>query len=234
MSIPIYPSRLAFVRTGRVDVHHTLPVVTVSAVVTAITIIFHVPIAAVPEASPGVSQSAHHHGGSPLAEVFIPMIGAARAVAAVTTRVPIVVSVAIPTIVLARGVISATRRRRPAPPWRAARRTLAVATRVEPPRCRRRGASPLERCRSAEQNKQQSSARARSHLDLQDVVTTNTLVVHVVIGIVGIATVLILNKCKPVTASSATKEQSTTSGGRAYRRLLAERGAGMSQRTRRP
>jgi hypothetical protein len=36
----------------------------------------------------------------------------------------------------------------------------------------------------------------KTHLDLQDVVAANALVVHLVVSIIGIATILILDKCE--------------------------------------
>lgn len=36
-----------------------------------------------------------------------------------------------------------------------------------------------------------------AYLDLQDVITSDPLVMHVVIGIIGISTVLVLHKCEP-------------------------------------
>lgn len=35
-------------------------------------------------------------------------------------------------------------------------------------------------------------------LDLQKIISTNALIVHLVVSVIGIATALILNECKPV------------------------------------
>ncbi len=62
-------------------------------------------------------------------------------------------------------------------------------------RKRRRGTSPLERG-----NKLASpsgrGAWCLPYLDLQDVIATDSLVVHIMIRIVSIATIFVLNKCE--------------------------------------
>jgi hypothetical protein len=44
---------------------------------------------------------------------------------------------------------------------------------------------------------------ALAYLDLQDVVTADALVVHLVVRIIGVATILILNKCEPIVSRLA-------------------------------
>ena len=73
-----------------------------------------------------------------------------------------------------------------------------------------------------------------SYLDLQQVVSANTLVVHLMIRIVCIAATLILNKGEPGRQSDIMRNTSIRRVMVTYRRLDAVRGAGMSQRTRRP
>lgn len=48
----------------------------------------------------------------------------------------------------------------------------------------------------------------RAYLDLQDIVTTDALVVHVIVGIIGITTILVLDKRKPVKLVSSTRRRS--------------------------
>lgn len=76
-----------------------------------------------------------------------------------------------------------------------------------------------------------------AYLDLQDVITSDPLVMHVVVGIIGISTVLILHKCEPDDGGvSKQRPGQGVSGWReyAYSLLEALRGAGMSQRTSLP
>lgn len=76
-----------------------------------------------------------------------------------------------------------------------------------------------------------------AYLDLQDVITTDSLVMHVVVGIIGISTVLVLHKREPDDGGvSKQRPGRGVSGCRvyAYSLLEAERGAGMSQRTSLP
>lgn len=72
----------------------------------------------------------------------------------------------------------------------------AVTTRVEAPRSGRRRAGPL-------QLRQRCSMQVRgsggTYLDLQQVITTDALVVHLVIGIISITARLILNECEAMT-----------------------------------
>lgn len=93
--------------------------------------------------------------------------------------------------------------------------------------------------------------RRRTYLDLQGIISTDSLAMHLMVGIVGIAAVFILHERKAVCRSAQLLVQS---GGRksgrlggaeggvwrlgerdlSYSLLEAERGAGMSQRTKRP
>jgi hypothetical protein len=82
--------------------------------------------------------------------------------------------------------------------WRAttARRsavTAAVTTRVETPGSRRRSSSPLIRCENAIDAEQSDN----TYLNLQQVIATDPLVVHLMVRIISIATALILHECKP-------------------------------------
>jgi hypothetical protein len=108
--------------------------------------------------------------------VTVTSIGAARAVT-VATAVPIVVAIAVAALLLARGVVTsaAAGRRRTATTGRARSTALAVPARLEPPRSRGRGASPL---------------------NLQEVVAAHALVMHLMVGIVGVTPVLVLYKGK--------------------------------------
>jgi hypothetical protein len=71
------------------------------------------------------------------------------------------------------------------------------------------------------------------YLDLQDVVAAHALVVHVVVCVIRIAAILVLHESKPENDSQMLQRLSS-SGGATYNLLLADRGAGMSQRTSRP
>ena len=151
-----------------------LAVITIGAVITAVTVIAVVLVVA----------------------VTVAMVRAPGAVASVTTvtagvAVPIVVPIAVAAVVLAGRVIATAASGGGAATARAgaAGSALAVATRVEAPRCRGRGTSPL---------------------DLQDVIATNTLVMHVVVRLVGVAAVLILYKCKQTAAGRAGSRNVTT------------------------
>lgn len=46
-----------------------------------------------------------------------------------------------------------------------------------------------------------------THLNLEQVVTTNALVVHLVVSIVGITTALVLNEGKPMALSAQKPER---------------------------
>lgn len=70
-----------------------------------------------------------------------------------------------------------------------------------------------------------------AHLNLQKVIATNALVVHFMVSVIGVATALILDKSKAVEISTAVAVVNVLT---TYRRLEDVRGAGMSQRTRRP
>jgi hypothetical protein len=72
------------------------------------------------------------------------------------------------------------------------------------------------------------------HLDLQDLVTAHALVVHLVIGIISVAAIFVLNESEAAAPVNKTLTAISLPEGYPYSRLLAERGAGMSQRTRRP
>lgn len=87
-----------------------------------------------------------------------------------------------------------------------------------------------KRCRAAVQC-------LNTNLDLQHIVASNTLVVHLVVGIVGISSVFVFDEGKAATLMSVTfveKWQSLEASGYTDSLLDADRGAGMSQRTRRP
>lgn len=74
-----------------------------------------------------------------------------------------------------------------------------------------------------------------AYLDLQDVITSDPLVMHIVVGIIGISTVLVLHKREPDGGVSKQRPAGMFRDGvRAYSLLEAERGAGMSQRTSLP
>lgn len=74
-----------------------------------------------------------------------------------------------------------------------------------------------------------------AYLDLQDVITSDPLVMHIVVGIIGISTVLVLHKREPDGGVSKQRPGGMFRDGvRAYSLLEAERGAGMSQRTSLP
>lgn len=75
-----------------------------------------------------------------------------------------------------------------------------------------------------------------AYLDLQNVVATNPLVMHVVVGIISITAVLVLHKRKPdlVVSNQYPAGCSGIEGMYAYSLLEADRGAGMSQRTSLP
>jgi hypothetical protein len=72
--------------------------------------------------------------------------------------------------------------------------------------------------------------RSWTHLDLQQVVAANALVVHLVVRVVSIAPALVLDKGEPAPLAPAACGCLVLT----YSLLDAERGAGMSQRTRRP
>jgi hypothetical protein len=101
-------------------------------------------------------------------------IGATRAITGVAA-IAVIVTVAVATIVLPRRVVAATRAGRPTTGRRAARATLPLRGAVKAPRSRGGSTSPL---------------------DLQNVVATDTLVVHIMVGVIGIAAVLVLDERK--------------------------------------
>jgi len=108
--------------------------------------------------------------------ITVPCIWAPGPVA-IASAVTIIVAVAVPAIILTRRIITgaAPGRRGPTTTRRTRSATITVTTRLKPPRSRRRSACPL---------------------DLQDIVTADALVVHLVISIVRIAAILILDKRK--------------------------------------
>lgn len=69
-----------------------------------------------------------------------------------------------------------------------------IASRVEPPRCRWWSTSPLE-CVSVVGCEQQVPI---TDLNIQKIVTSDALVVHLVVSIISVATALVLHKCKAV------------------------------------
>lgn len=71
-----------------------------------------------------------------------------------------------------------------------------------------------------------------AYLNLQKIITANALIVHLMVGIISITSILILDKGKPRDRVSGAQPESSET--RTYSLLEAERGAGMSQRTRRP
>jgi len=110
-------------------------------------------------------------------DVTVPIaVRAARTIAGVAA-VAVIIAVTVTTVVLTRRVIATARARRAATRGAAAAVATITVTigAVETPRRTGRCASPL---------------------DLQDVVAANALVVHVVVGLVGIATILVLNERK--------------------------------------
>lgn len=72
-----------------------------------------------------------------------------------------------------------------------------------------------------------------TYFDLQDIVSPKALVVHLMVSIVCITATLIFNKCKPMCCVSGLIE-SRRGDPNTHNLLAALRGAGMSQRTRRP
>jgi hypothetical protein len=104
-----------------------------------------------------------------------------RAAGEVTSvaAIAVIVTVAVATIILPRRVVAATRAGRPTTGRRAARATLPVGA-VKAPRSRRGSTSPL---------------------DLQDVIATDSLVVHVMVRVIRIAAVLVLDESEQPAAS---------------------------------
>jgi hypothetical protein len=77
----------------------------------------------------------------------------------------------------------------------------------------------------------------KTNLDLQHIVTSDALVVHLVVSIVGISSVFVFDEGKAAVFVSVTvveKWQGLEASGYTDSLLDADRGAGMSQRTRRP
>jgi len=73
----------------------------------------------------------------------------------------------------------------------------------------------------------------RSYLYLQKIIATDTLVMHLVVGIVSIATALVLDKCEAACVVSI-HDRPRLGQVCTHSLLEAVRGAGISQRTRRP
>lgn len=75
------------------------------------------------------------------------------------------------------------------------------------------------------------AANVSAYLDLQSLIAADAFVVHFMISIVSIAAALVLDKGKSDRVSGPVVNVSKEE---AYSRLERVRGAGMSQRTRRP
>lgn len=74
-----------------------------------------------------------------------------------------------------------------------------------------------------------------TNLNLQDVITAEALVMHLIIRIISISFILILDESEAGVPKLATWLFNVISPGiHTYSRLEEDRGAGMSQRTRRP
>ena len=75
-----------------------------------------------------------------------------------------------------------------------------------------------------------------AYLDLQNVVAAQALVVHVMIRLIRVTTILILDEgeARNANCQRLLESRGHILTGWTYSLLLAERGAGMSQRTRRP
>lgn len=73
-----------------------------------------------------------------------------------------------------------------------------------------------------------------TYLNLQKIITADALVVHLVVRIISITARFILNEREARDKLLADAFHNKASWGKTYRRLEAERGAGISQRTRRP
>jgi hypothetical protein len=109
--------------------------------------------------------------------ITVTRVRAARTVA-VTTTVAVVVAIPVTALILSRRIVAsaAARRRGTAATGRAATTTtVAVTARLKSPGGRGGSAGPL---------------------DLQHVITPDSLVVHFMISVVGITTILVLNKSK--------------------------------------
>jgi hypothetical protein len=72
--------------------------------------------------------------------------------------------------------------------------------------------------------------RGWAHLDLQQVIATNALVVHLMVCVIGIPTALVLNESEAKWLAPVWKPRRVCT----YSLLEAERGAGMPQRTSLP
>jgi len=73
-----------------------------------------------------------------------------------------------------------------------------------------------------------------AYLNLQQVIAPNALVVHLVIGVIGIAATFVLYESEATYALAVAWCRCAGYSRYTYSLLLAVRGAGMSQRTRRP
>lgn len=128
--------------------------------------------------------------------IHVPSVRAARAVA-VAAAVPVVVAIAVTAVLLARGVVAGAAAGR----WgttttgRAGAATVAVPARLEAPRGRRGSTSPLATSVSTRHTKYRAW---HTNLNLQDVITAEALVMHLVVGIIGITSILVLHKGEAV------------------------------------
>ena len=130
--------------------------------------------------------------------VRLPVVWAARAVSVTA----VVITITVTSIVLdARRIITtASARRWGATAWRTSCwSTLTITAGVEAPRGRWRCASPLQSSLVDETHEWKNCS---PYLNLQEVIASDTLVVHLVVSIVGVAAALILDKCEPAFVST--------------------------------
>jgi hypothetical protein len=108
--------------------------------------------------------------------IAVPRIGTARTIT-VAAAFAVIVAVTVSPVVFPRGVLACatTWGRWTATAWRSATSTITVTPRFETPGSGRRRTCPF---------------------NLQYVITTKTLVVHLVVRIISIAAILVLNKGK--------------------------------------
>lgn len=161
----------------------------------------------------------------PVLHLTVTVVGASGAVAVAA------VIVTLTTVVLPRGNIASTAGRNAT----TARRAVTAATRgssltgsagVEAPRGGWGSTSPLLQISVC-----CCWAWRCTYLDLQKVVTADALIVHLVVGIVSVTAALVFDEGKAACTLGLCNQK-----GRIITHSLldAERGAGMSQRTRRP
>jgi hypothetical protein len=79
-----------------------------------------------------------------------------------------------------------------------------------------------------------SALKHCTYLNLQEIIAANTLVVHLMVGIICITTTLVLDERKSTFGVNDIRVDFKVDQDSTHRRLAAVRGAGMSQRTRRP